>query len=323
MATAIKKIKIKKRQDGKVGFLIGFLDKSVDATYIIHKLGNGRLDQVRKQLQLYQPTQTIYLVQTPGWKEKNAKKKNKHICDTARDIVDNNIHVFRHAKKHNYANILILEDDFFFKDTVLDVSVNGEINAFLKKNQDTVMCYTVGCIPFISAPCFDVINFPVFWERKGERTAKRNRILGFPLHYYTAFATTHCCIYTRPYRDKLLTKGDTYLKAIKDWDNEIIFGTMYHEPLCYQLFPETENQNGWGKSGALIHIAISFAKQLIKIIQLDKKPEPGYMITYLFSKLLFFNLLLFLAFFLGILLVLLKVDLTFLVPRFPPLYVVE
>jgi hypothetical protein len=302
----IKKIKIHKKKGWEIP---AFLDESVDATYIIHKLGNGRLDHVKEQLQMCQPTKTVYLVQSPGWREKSKLPENAHINDTLRDIVDNNIQAFKHAKSRGYANILILEDDFFFKDTMLDANVIGEINAFLKQNQDTVMCYTLGCIPFIAAPCLS-LNF-IF-----------NRNYYFN-HYHIAFCTTHCCIYTTAYREKLLTKGDEYIKNISDWDYETAFGIMYHEPLCYQLFPETENQAVWGKNNIFVKIAISTVKQLIKIIQLDKKPEPGFMITYLFSKLLFFNLLLFLAFCLGILLVLFKVDLTFLVPRFPPLYVVE
>jgi len=311
-----KKIKIERRGQKSMREKCSapaFLDESIDATYIIHKLGNGRLDHVKEQLQMCRPTKTVYLVQSPGWREKSKLPENAHINDTPRDIVDNNIQAFKHAKKCGYANILVLEDDFFFKDTMLDANVIGEINAFLKQNQDTVMCYTLGCIPFIAAPCLNFnFNFNFIFNRNFDFN-----------HYHCAFCTTHCCIYTTAYREKLLSKGDEYIKNISDWDNETLFGIMYHEPLCYQLFPETENQAVWGKNNIFVKIAISIVKHLIKIIQLDKKPEPGFMITYLFSKLLFFNLLLFLAFCLGILLVLFKVDLTFLIPRFPPLYVVE
>jgi len=297
METTIKKIKIKKRQDGKVGFLIGFLDKSVDATYIIHKAGNGRLDQVKEQLKMYQPTKTIYLVQTPGWKEKHELPENKHICSTLTDIVDNNIQIFKHANKREYRNILVLEDDFFFKEKILNKDVQEEINFFLKENQEKDMIYTLGCVPLMS--------FPFYWKSI------------FFNHYYTVFAGMHCCVFTKPYREKLLNKGDDYLKKILDWDYETFFGVMYHEPLCYQLFPETENKQNWGNYSVVAYIIVSFYKKLILLLQLDKKPEPGYTIAYVYSKIVVINIVAFLILLIGSLLVFLQVDLDFLRPEFP------
>jgi hypothetical protein len=49
---------------------------------------------------------------------------------------------------------------------------------------------------------------------------------------------------------------------------------MYNEPLCYQLFPETENQKYWGKN----------VVGIIKLLKLDTQVEPGYSIAYIASR---------------------------------------
>ena len=63
---------------------------------------------------------------------------------------------------------------------------------------------------------------------------------------------------------------------------------IYYKPLCYQLFPETENSKNW-----LVYFYLStIAKALIKIINLDKYIEPGYTIMYNFSVYIFFVIIL-------------------------------
>jgi hypothetical protein len=67
---------------------------------------------------------------------------------------------------------------------------------------------------------------------------------------------------------------------------------MYHEPLCYQLFPETENQKSWMSFFGLKDILIL----LIKLCKLDVKEEPGYTIFYNISKVLLVVIILLLIF---------------------------
>ena len=284
MTTKFKKIKT---------ILPGFLDESVDATYIIHKLGNGRLEQVKEELARHQPTTTIYLLCSPGWREKQKQKNQKHINSSAIDLVDNNLLIFKHAAKKEYKNILVLEDDFFFNEKMFNSGTQQYINAFLKENQDTKMLYLLGCLPFFS--------IPYFW--KG----------AFFNNYFTFFAATHCCIYTRLYRDDFLRKGSENHKKMFNWDYENLSGIMYHEPLCYQLFSQTENQGNWAAGGPKIYsfimsVLMYISKLFIKIVKLDSKPEPGYMMMYVYSKLFFIYLAMLFLFFIGFLLFLIGIN---------------
>jgi len=97
----------------KIIYTEGFLDDSVDATYIIHLKDNGRLEHVYEQLKIYHPTKIVYIVFNEGFK---ICKKQNYITDTAEDLVDANIQNFRHANNNNYKNILVLEDDFIFSE---------------------------------------------------------------------------------------------------------------------------------------------------------------------------------------------------------------
>jgi hypothetical protein len=96
--------------------------------------------------------------------------------------------------------------------------------------------------------------------------------------------TTHAIIYSKEYRNKtLLVKQEN----IKDWDEYTgdynLNKYIYKEPLCYQLFPKTENSKYWDAPTKLYRV-------FLNLIKLDIKPEPGYTIIYLLSK---FSILLF------------------------------
>jgi hypothetical protein len=64
-----------------------------------------------KQLNEYQPTNTVYILFNKGYKK---CKKQDFITNPPYDLVDANLNIFKHAKENNYDNILILEDDFIF-----------------------------------------------------------------------------------------------------------------------------------------------------------------------------------------------------------------
>ena len=53
----MKCYKLKKKTYDK-----GIMDDSVDATYILHLEGNGRIQSIKDQLKKYQPTKTIYIL---------------------------------------------------------------------------------------------------------------------------------------------------------------------------------------------------------------------------------------------------------------------
>jgi len=60
----------------KITYANGLLDDAVDATYIIHLEGNGRYEDILKQLDLYQPTKIVYIVFNKGYKNCS---KGQHI----------------------------------------------------------------------------------------------------------------------------------------------------------------------------------------------------------------------------------------------------
>ena len=239
----------------------GFLDECIDATYIIHLEGNGRLDKILNQLRQYQPSKIVYIFYNKGYLN---SAKPDYINSPARDLVDANLTIFTHAHEEGYENILVLEDDFFFNDLANNSDVCNKISEFINIRKEASFLYTLGCIPVLSIP----------WSIDG-------------YHYLVPFfCATHACIFTKSYRDETLAKEAT---SIWDWDHYTRIGYMYCEPICYQTFPETENKLNWGSEcNQYIYILILMCKWVIFILRLDCQAEPGYRITYTFSKCLFY-----------------------------------
>jgi len=238
----------------KLDYADGLLD--IDATYIIHLEGNGRIDHIHEQLTKYHPSNTVYILYNKGFKQ---CEKKLHMDDSKIDLIDAFLSIFKDAHQKNYGTILILEDDFIFHEKIKDKQVRKNVMSFLKKKENEPIIYMLGCLPFIQQP-YDY----------------NNNILLMGIG-------CHSCIYTRNIREKILQKDQT---KIIDWDYYTLFEEkryLYHEPLCYQLFPETENQKNWFSFLGLKNILI----YLFQTLKLDEQVEPGYSIFYMVSKLLF------------------------------------
>lgn len=253
----------------KILYKDGLLNKTIDATYIINLEGNGRLDYIMKQLEEYHPTNIVYIVFNKGFKK---CKKADFIINPPYDLVDANLNIFKHAKDNNYDNILILEDDFIFNSEIKsDFHINN-INNFLEKKKNKIFQYYIGCVPYLMIP-YDNYN------------------------YIQKSAGTHSTVFSKNLREDLL---NTDQKKINDWDIynncNYVNRYAYYKPLCYQLFPETENSKYWGENNSLFKKQIVFianiGKKLFTILNMDKQPEPGFSYYYNFSKLLFYILLL-------------------------------
>ena len=91
----------------KYHFEKGLLD--IDRTYIIHLEGNGRLDNIYKQLEEFHISKEVYILFNKGYKKCN---KNLEEQKSTFDLIDAFMTIFEHAR--DLDNILILEDDFFF-----------------------------------------------------------------------------------------------------------------------------------------------------------------------------------------------------------------
>ena len=250
----------------KIKYNTGLLDDAVDATYIIHLEGNGRYDRVMKQLESYHPTKEVYIVFNKGYKK---CKKDHHIKLPAHDLVDAFLQVFKHAKNQNYDNILILEDDFVFTEKIKKTSTQQDICTFLNNNKDKDYQYFLGCLPLLQLPCT--------LDSK---------------HYINIGSLgTHAVIYTKKNREILLNVNQ---KVITDWDYYSFTHSrryMYYEPVCYQLFPDTDNSKNWHKDNYILHILAVLTKKGFNFIKLDTQIEPGYTIFYIFSKVFAFIIL--------------------------------
>jgi len=99
-------------------------------------------------------------------------------------------------------------------------------------------------------------------------------------------------VYTKPIRQKILK---TDISIIPDWDvftNYYITRYCYRIPLCYQLFPETDNQKYWGIHNPILYFLSSLSVYLIQFLELDRKPEPGFAFFYYLSAIPLYIILL-------------------------------
>ena len=236
---------------------------NVDATYIIHLENNGRYENINNQLSKLSPSNKVYILRNKGYVCKN----NININNSTDDLIDAYLTVLNDAKIKNYENVLILEDDFIFDERLHDKTHQTNINKFLKIHNNSDYVFILGCLPLLQVPY-------------NSTTYK-----GFSLG-------THSIIYSKSIIDKIvkdtkkINDWDLYIKTKYAWDNYI-----YYTPLCYQLFPDTENSSNWGIHNPILYVLSYVLKIIIKICGIDKNIEPGYTIFYILSKLLFFILI--------------------------------
>jgi hypothetical protein len=223
---------------------------NIDATYVIHLENNGRLDSVRRQLNEFRPTKEVFILHNKGYKhcDKDAFINKAHL-----DLIDAFLYIFKDAQKKDYKHILILEDDFIFNKKIKEKRVQQNIMNFINnKNYDI---YALGRIPLLQQVYNNTTNISLYG------------------------GACHAMIYSRNYINKTLQKDRRNIKDLDDFTGETFRLYMYNEPLCYQLFPETENQKNWGNG--------SFGKtklKLIKLLKLNTQVEPGYSIAYIVSR---------------------------------------
>jgi hypothetical protein len=222
---------------------------TVDATYIIHLKGNGRYENVKKQLQQYSFTKKVHIVVNEGYKK--GKKPNIH--SPAKDLIDAYLYCMKDAQKYN--TILILEDDFIVGKE-FEQHIDG-IHTFV--NSHTHFVYRLGCFPFVMVP--------------------------YDIHQYRGFSGgSHAVIYSKSVRKELLTYT---IDQIDDWDvllNHITLNYIYYTPIVYQLLPETENQKQWADYNFILHFFAGIFINMIQLLHLDTQVEPGYSILYWYCK---------------------------------------
>jgi len=237
-------------------------ENTIDATYIIHLEGNGRLEQVKEQLKIFQPTRKIYILHNKGYKK---CVKYPEINKPYLDLIDAFLEVFRHAQEKGYGNILVLEDDFQFNNQILLPEHRDEVAMFLTEHKDKDFMYKLGCIPCVMVP-MDI--------------QAKNQYLFFGVG-------CHAVVYSQKLRERILNEKQ---EKIIDWD---IYHNLnsrtytYHKPLCYQLFPSTENQSYWGEEYWYLKPFVPFFLLIFNSLHLDTQVEPGYSYFYIFAKIVF------------------------------------
>ena len=159
------------------------------------------------------------------------------------------------------ANQATEEDDFDFDDRIFRPSVVRDVNAFLKKST------------------FDVFNFGGFGVMSVLSTSMK-----FPK--WSLLTVVHAVVYSKNGR-RIMNQAymenpnskfhDTFHNA---WRANIY---SYYKPLLYQTWPLSENQvETWGK--------IPFMKVVMKaskLLQLDKKAQPGFDVLCTFHWLVY------------------------------------
>lgn len=248
-------------------FKKAMFQSSVDATYIIHLDGNGRLPSIEDQLNKFHPTNLVYIVFNKGYK--NCQKVLPSQLP-AFDLVDTFLYIFQHANENGFKNILVLEDDFIFASEIKQDNHLNNINEFLIQKQNEKMMYFLGCLLWLQLPY--------------------NSHTGINL----LSSGTHAVIYSYQAREYMLKKK---IIPIFDWDiyNNCLTSItryVYHKPLCYQLFPETDNSKNWPSL-----FQFNPVKLYIKYNHLDVRLENGYSNAYKYSKIIGYLFLLVLILF--------------------------
>jgi len=228
------------------------LFKEVDATYIIHlEKDISRYEDIKQQLSLYHPTKIVHILFNKGFKTCDKPQVN----NTVEDLMDACSYIMEDAKKYN--TILLLEDDFMFDSQVKEHTQN--IDSFVSTHHHFI--YRLGCIPQL--------------------------ILPYNGYTYVGLSGgTHAVLLSQSVRNKISFSKN------RDWDiylNFLSINYIYYTPLCYQLFPETENQKNWGYGNSVLLINIYLG--LLHLLKLHKQIHPGYSIMYAYAKIIPFILL--------------------------------
>ena len=249
-----------------IHYKYGLFDNMIDAVYVLTMEDSTRRNDYMYQLEMFKPCSKVHIMHNKGYKKCEKKLCDKDNCFRVdisyKDITHAYMNTLKDAKKNNYKNILILEDDFIFSSQIKNQDTIFQIETFLKSIQNTNTVYHLGTIPIVSTYygnhrkiIASIGCHAVFYNSKSVGTLLKNEINidDFDLGL---------------------------LKYVKRY--------CYHEPLAYQTFDETDNNSNWGKFLFLLGYILRFiAVSILKLLNLDKKVEPGTSRIYNFNKFVY------------------------------------
>jgi len=246
-----------------INFDNGLFDSFIDSTYIITMYNSTR--KFKHQLQKYKPTKKCYIIKNYGYKNNDKYIGNNKINTSSFDLIHANLYIMRHAIKHNYNRILILEDDFIMTTKLFDTQIINRISTIIKSNDDISSLFLLGCLPLVST------KYKKFFRK---------------IYNYGCI---HACIYNKKAMNVLL-QNKTSLHStdfINGFHTFIDLTLTYKEPLIYQTLPITNNKKTWfHQIPYYLRPFIYYLTNLyIKITRLDKQIEPGTSFFYKINKI--------------------------------------
>ncbi len=233
----------------------GMFDNYIDMVYILTLEDCKRREHYMNQIKTYLPHKNILIQHNKGYKK---CKKQLYQQSSLQDLNDAYYHAFLHSLKHNYKNIIILEDDFIFDHNINQYIVN-DIGNFIKNNKYHI--YHLGNLFGINIPTYS--------------THIRTLLL----------VLSHAAIYNIDYSNFYIKKYENNIDIANDlvWNDINIIKYTYYKPLCFQLLPHTENRNTWSTGKIFIPI--------IEFLKIDKIHTPGYTVLNILSFIVSFIIL--------------------------------
>ncbi len=240
----------------------GLLDTLVDAVYVLLLENSSRSESVYRQVNEYKLCRNVFVFINKGY-----KKCKKVMCQQkpAYDLMDANAQVMYHSQEKGYNNILILEDDFLLDERIRDPVILKEISEFVNKRDFNL--YNLGAVsiplnPWAThmKPLFSCAAHAVIYSSQGRRVI---------LDEYQKDA----CL-TSPW---ILRKLSDF-RGHDSWYNRFLDKQYFYKiPVCYQIFPETENRKEWD---------VFLSKMVINFLRLDVQAQPGWDNLYMSVKII-------------------------------------
>lgn len=225
----------------------GYFDKFICMCYVLTLESNIKKNYM-KELSKFTPFSKVTIQENKGFKK---CKKNLWRDTTIQDLNDAYLNVFKHAQLNRFKNILILEDDFFFDNLTQEIA--DDIGNFITNNK------------------FDVYNLGPSFHHSIPSSANHHRSLFYVASHGVIYSSHYIKYYIDTYKIAQKVHFDQYPNKLS------IIKYKYYKPICFQLFPETENQKNWTLhvnfiTKKFIKISIWFMKQL----KMDTTHQPGY-----------------------------------------------
>ena len=235
-----------------ISFDSGLFDDCIDMAYLITMENSKRRDAYMKQLSEHKPSSKVTIALNKGFRSEQCNKKlNKQ--ESVYDITDALRNVFVNALENKYKRILVFEDDFFMDHTKYTKKDIERVVKFCNKKNPHV--YNLG--PFsCTGNIIDVLRDKVNYHYLCKKSS-----------------AAHGVIYNDVYMSDFVKEASDgkIIHCDRFWDLPKYKVYTYHTPLCFQLFPETENKKQWGSNSSKFSQFISNLP--IKALKLDKSHE--------------------------------------------------